>query len=68
MAGAAGGAAVAPISFWQSQHTLTLLCRREVALIARGEPSVTSARVYVPHTVQEQIKEQCSQLSPPHPT
>lgn len=64
-----GGAEVAPISFWQSQQTLTLLCQRQVAPLARGEPSVTSARVYVPHVVREQIKEQ-SVLSwaPPTPS
>ncbi|KAK4823026.1 hypothetical protein QYF61_024828 [Mycteria americana] len=38
---------------WESQQTLILLCRREVAPLARGEPSVTPARVYVPHALLE---------------
>lgn len=62
-----GETEVSLISFWQGQQTLILLCQGKVALLARGEPLVTSAHVYALNTVWEHIKEQCCQLSPPLP-
>lgn len=62
-----GETEVAPISFWQGQQALILLCQGKVAPFAHGEPLVTSAPVYAPNTVGEHIKEQCCQLSTPLP-